>query len=83
MPCGRDSEAVAAQYPAPPLDTVWTSVPAGEFCRRETVGVRTTTLATIAIDEMAKSLTSKKGAFRAKLFGSLNDDPALRNEILL
>jgi len=42
-----------------------------------------TTLATIAIDEMAKSLTSKKGTFRAKLFGSLNDDPALREEILL
>ncbi len=42
-----------------------------------------TALATIAIDEMAKSLTSKKGTFRAKLFGSLNDDPALREEILL
>ena len=42
-----------------------------------------TTLATIAIDEMAKSLTSKKGTFRAKLFGSLNDDPALREEIVL
>lgn len=42
-----------------------------------------TTLATIAIDEMAKSLTSKKGTFRAKLFGSMNDDPALRDEILI
>ena len=42
-----------------------------------------TALATIAIDEMAKSLTSKKGTFRAKLFGSLNDDPALRDEILI
>ncbi len=42
-----------------------------------------TALATIAIDEMAKSLTSTKGTFRAKLFGSLNDDPALREEILL
>lgn len=42
-----------------------------------------TALATVAIDEMAKSLTSTKGTFRAKLFGSLNDDPALREEILL
>lgn len=42
-----------------------------------------TTLATIAIDEMAKSLTSKKGTFRSKLFGAMNDDPALRNEILI
>jgi len=42
-----------------------------------------TTLATIAIDEMAKSLTSKKGTFRAKLFGSMNDDKALRDEIML
>ena len=42
-----------------------------------------TALATIAIDQMAKSLTSKKGTFRARLFGSMNDDPALRDEILI
>ncbi len=46
-------------------------------------GLIQTTLATIAIDKMAKSLTSKKGTFRSKLFASMNDDPALQSEILL
>jgi hypothetical protein len=39
-------------------------------------------LATIAIDKMAIGLTSSKGRFRSKLFQSLNDDPALLEEIL-
>ena len=40
-------------------------------------------LATIAIDKMAIGLTSSKGRFRSKLFQSLNDDPALLEEILI
>jgi hypothetical protein len=40
-------------------------------------------LATIAIDKMAIGLTSTKGRFRTKLFQSLNDDPALLEEILI
>ncbi len=40
-------------------------------------------LATIAIDRMAIGLTSSKGRFRTKLFQSLNDDPALLQEILI
>jgi hypothetical protein len=40
-------------------------------------------LATIAIDKMAIGLTSSKGRFRTKLFQSLNDDPALLQEILI
>lgn len=42
-----------------------------------------TVLATIAIDRMAVGLTSKKGQFRSKLFRSLNDDPALIDELVL
>lgn len=39
-------------------------------------------LATIAIDKMAVNLTNKRGQLKVKLFRSLNDDPALLNEIL-
>ncbi|MDH3648023.1 MAG: hypothetical protein OER80_14785 [Gammaproteobacteria bacterium] len=38
-------------------------------------------LATKAIDEMAKKLLTKKGGLRYKLFGSLDEDPALLEEI--
>ena len=42
-----------------------------------------TVLSTIAIDKMAQSLVNAKGAFRMKLFRSLNADDVLLNEILL
>lgn len=42
-----------------------------------------TVMATVAIDRMATSLFTKKGRFRLRLFGELNDDPALISEILL
>jgi hypothetical protein len=42
-----------------------------------------TVLSTIAIDQMADTLFTQKGRFRHKLFQSLDDDPALINEILL
>ena len=38
-------------------------------------------LATVAIDKMACNLTTQKGRFRLKLYQSLNDDPALIEEI--
>ena len=41
-----------------------------------------TVLATVAIDQMAQRLISKKGSLRTKLFRSLNDDDALIDEIL-
>jgi hypothetical protein len=41
-----------------------------------------TVLATVAIDQMAQRLISKKGLLRPKLFRSLNDDDALLAEIL-
>lgn len=40
-----------------------------------------TVLSTIAIDRMAVALVNKKGAFRPKLFRSLNDDQALLDEL--
>lgn len=40
-----------------------------------------TVLSTIAIDKMCKRLYNSKGRFRMRLFKSLNDDPALLNEI--
>jgi len=40
-------------------------------------------LSTIAIDKMAHSLVNAKGQFRTKLYGSLNADEALLDEILL
>jgi len=42
-----------------------------------------TVLSTIAIDQMADMLFTRKGRFRHKLFQSLDDDPALIDEILL
>lgn len=39
-------------------------------------------LAAVAIDRMAKRLVSKKGTLRRRLFSSLNDDPALLEEII-
>jgi hypothetical protein len=42
-----------------------------------------TVLSTIAIDQMADMLFTQKGRFRQKLFQSLDDDPALINEIML
>jgi hypothetical protein len=39
-------------------------------------------LATVAIDKMAGNLTTQKGKFRFKLYQSLNDDPALIDEIM-
>ncbi len=42
-----------------------------------------TVLSTIAIDQMAITLMNKQGRFRMRLFKSLNDDPALINEILV
>lgn len=41
-----------------------------------------TVLSSIAIDKMAQSLVNQKGAFRKKLFKSLNDDQVLFNEIM-
>ena len=41
-----------------------------------------TVLSTIAIDKMCKALFNSKGRFRMKLFKSLNNDPALLDEIL-
>jgi len=38
-------------------------------------------LSMIAIDKMAAHLTTKSGAFRTRLFQSLNDDPVLMAEI--
>ena len=40
-----------------------------------------TVLATRAIDEMARKLLTKKGDLRYKLFGSLDEDPILLDEI--
>ena len=40
-----------------------------------------TLLSTIAIDRMAERLMTKKGKFSTRLFRSLNDDPALLEEI--
>ncbi|MBR9922219.1 MAG: hypothetical protein GYB31_15375 [Bacteroidetes bacterium] len=42
-----------------------------------------TVLSMIAIDKMSVKLYNSKGKFRARLFKSLNDDPALLDEILL
>ena len=42
-----------------------------------------TVMATVAIDQMAQTLHTKRGRFRMKLFASLNDDPALLDEILV
>jgi hypothetical protein len=41
-----------------------------------------TVLSTIAIDKMAQQLFTKKGKFSKRLFQSLNDDPALLEELL-
>jgi len=41
-----------------------------------------TVLSTIAIDKMCKALFNSKGAFRMKLFKSLNNDPTLLNELM-
>jgi len=40
-----------------------------------------TVLSMVAIDKMAKTLISKNGKFKMRLFKSLNDDPGLINEI--
>ncbi|MCA9669502.1 MAG: hypothetical protein KC503_28100 [Myxococcales bacterium] len=40
-----------------------------------------TLLSVIAIDKMARELTTQKGLFRLKLFSSMNNDPALVGEI--
>lgn len=42
-----------------------------------------TVLSTVAIDKMADALLNKQGRFRMRLFKSLNDDPALIQEITL
>ncbi|MFK7924917.1 MAG: hypothetical protein AB8H47_23355 [Bacteroidia bacterium] len=42
-----------------------------------------TVLSTIAIDKMASTLINQKGRFKSRLFRSLNDDPALIDEITL
>lgn len=42
-----------------------------------------TVLATLAIDQMAANLKSKRGSLKTKLFKSLNDDPTLLDEIVL
>ena len=39
-------------------------------------------MATVAIDKMAKNLVNAKGTLKSRLFKSLNDDPALIQEIL-
>ncbi len=41
-----------------------------------------TVLSMVAIDNMSKTLINKQGKFRMRLFKSLNDDPALIDEIL-
>jgi hypothetical protein len=41
-----------------------------------------TVLSTIAIDKMCKALFNSKGAFRMKLFKSLNNDPTLLDELM-
>jgi hypothetical protein len=42
-----------------------------------------TVLSMIAIDKMATRLTNSQGRFRMRLFKSLNDDPALIEEIMI
>jgi len=42
-----------------------------------------TVLSTIAIDKMCKALFNSKGAFRLKLFKSLNNDPTLLDELMI
>ncbi len=42
-----------------------------------------TVLSMIAIDKMAQNLYNKQGRFRMRLFKSLNDDPALLEEVLM
>jgi len=42
-----------------------------------------TVLSMVAIDKMATNLISKQGKFRLRLFKSLNEDPALLNEIMI
>lgn len=42
-----------------------------------------TVLATVAIDQMAQRLYNTKGRFRMRLFKSINDDPALIDEIAI
>ncbi|MEY4134966.1 MAG: hypothetical protein RL386_1316, partial [Bacteroidota bacterium] len=42
-----------------------------------------TVLSMVAIDKMADNLLNKQGRFRMRLFKSLNDDPALLQEIML
>ncbi len=41
-----------------------------------------TVLSTLAIDEMAQRLVNSKGRFRYRMFGSVNDDPTLIQEII-
>ncbi|MEZ4429939.1 MAG: hypothetical protein R3A51_19855 [Nannocystaceae bacterium] len=41
-----------------------------------------TVLSVTAIDRLARSLVTRKGRFRSKLFRSLNDDAALLREIV-
>ncbi len=41
-----------------------------------------TVLSMVAIDNMSKTLINKQGKFRMRLFKSLNDDPALIDEIM-
>ncbi|NJC25780.1 ATP-grasp domain-containing protein [Neolewinella antarctica] len=45
-------------------------------------GYLQTVLSTIAIDQMAERLFTKKGQFSMRLFASLNEDPTLLGEIL-
>jgi hypothetical protein len=40
-----------------------------------------TVLSMVAIDKMGETLTNKQGRFRMRLFRSLNDDPALLEEV--
>lgn len=42
-----------------------------------------TVMSTVAIDRMAQQLYNSKGRFRMRLFGALNDDAALLDEIAL
>lgn len=42
-----------------------------------------TVLATVSIDQMAQRLYNTKGRFRMRLFKSINDDPALLDEIAM
>ncbi len=41
-----------------------------------------TVLATVAIDRMTTSLQTQRGRFRRRLFGQMNDDPALLRELM-